>query len=103
MADENPVENPVTMPGRNGGTLRRGGTNKGGPGRPTDEFKRRMREHADAAEAIAGEVVRDKQHPAWLGAAKWVTDRSEYGPVPKPIEVSGPAGDPLVIRIVREG
>ena len=36
-----PTENPEesTMPGRNGGTLRRGGTNKGGTGRPRKAFK----------------------------------------------------------------
>lgn len=31
---DNPVQNPVVMPGRHGGTLRRGGTNKNAGRRP---------------------------------------------------------------------
>lgn len=34
------------MPGRNGGTLKRGGVNPGA-GRPTDKFRQRMQAHAD--------------------------------------------------------
>jgi hypothetical protein len=47
---ENHVENHVTddhIPGRNGGRLRRGGTNKGGPGRPSNGLRNALLELAE--------------------------------------------------------
>jgi hypothetical protein len=45
---ENHVENRVDgIPGKNGGTLRNGGTNAGGTGRPNDEFRRKAGEKLD--------------------------------------------------------
>jgi hypothetical protein len=46
VSDENHVENPVgalTIPGRNGGLLRNGGTNKGGTGRPPNVIRQGFR------------------------------------------------------------
>ena len=39
-----PVETPATMPGRNGGTLRRGGSNGGAGGRPLSAIRLLVRD-----------------------------------------------------------
>lgn len=41
------------VPGRNGGTIRQGGTNKGGPGRPPDKFRAAMAAIAEDPQALA--------------------------------------------------
>jgi hypothetical protein len=94
------------IPQPHGGAIRYGGTNKGGPGRPPDEFKRAMRElasHDEVLSAVA-KILRDPDHPQWLGAWKWATERG-YGKSPDNVEISGPGGGPvphaLVVKFVK--
>jgi hypothetical protein len=61
---------------------------------------RELTDLASRAEYLEA-VIRDINHPHWLSAVKYVTDRG-YGPVPKPVEISGRDGEPLTIRVVRE-
>lgn len=85
------------MPGRNGGVLRRGNPgNKGGP--KPDEFKARMRELATLAakREYAEKIIRDIDHPLWLGAAKWAAEQG-YGKPEQPVTTSGK----ITIEIVR--
>lgn len=101
MTDRKHVKNHVgelVIPGRNGGTLRNGGTNRGGPGRPPDEFKQRMRTLASLAakEKYAGKIIRDINHPHWLGAVKWVTEQG-YGKPEQTVKTDGK----ITIEIVR--
>lgn len=53
-ATENPVSNPAVMPGLNGGTLRRGGTNKGGPGRTPDRIRKIARQELSKRVRLLG-------------------------------------------------
>ena len=63
---ENHVENQVkTIPGRNGGTLRNGGTNKGGTGRPKNEIREAARRNFDDAMPLLDEIKLDPEHPHW--------------------------------------
>lgn len=110
MADEpanksapKPREKPRTRPGRNGGTLLTGPTNKGGPGRPPNAFKARMAQLADrAAQALeAARILDDPEHPLYLDAAKWAADRG-YGKPEATQTLKGDADAPLVIRLVDE-
>ena len=104
------VKAPVvatTMPGANGlGTLNVGGNegNRFGAGRKPNEFRRRMRELATLAQQqeLAETIIRNPNHQHWPFAVKWSTERG-YGPLPKPVEITGPGGGALVIRVVREG
>jgi hypothetical protein len=80
-AGKNTVKNPVaTRPGRNGGTLRSGGTNKGGPGRPRDEFRELMRALVSSEEAIESlrELIADPTSPHHMRAREYATERG-YG------------------------
>lgn len=62
------------------GALMTGGTNKGGPGRPPDAWKLMCQELAsnDVMLEKAREVLKDKEHPAWLGAWRFVAEQG-YG------------------------
>jgi hypothetical protein len=77
-----------------------------GPGRPPDEFKRAMRELASSDEILehVRQVLANPDHPQWLGAWKWATERG-YGKSPDSVEVSGPGGSPiphaLVVKFVK--
>jgi hypothetical protein len=68
------------VPQKHGGALRNGGTNRGGPGRPPDEFKRICAELASREETIAAVevILSNPNHPAYLGALKWATEHG-YG------------------------
>ena len=99
---KNPVANPVaTMPGRNGGRLRRGGTNPRA-GRPPDEHKAFMREIlADPeVEKRLRQVLKSKDDGTFLASYKTVAERG-YGKPAQVIE-GGDERKPLVIRLVRE-
>lgn len=110
------VPTGAIVPLESGGALRKGGTNKGGPGRPTNEFKARMkaltelkrktkagsrsRKKADyAIEAYMQECL-DGEHGsgAFFQAYDRVVDRAE-GKVPNVSEIRG-SDEPLVIRVV---
>jgi hypothetical protein len=97
---ENPVDNPVTMPGRNGGTLKRGGNNGGG--RPPDEFRARMRELAtrEETEAYLQRCLAGEFGPKpYQRALQYVTDHG-YGKAVQPI--SGEGGGPLEVTVIRK-
>lgn len=76
--DKSPSITPMRIPVHGRGKLRIGGTNKGGPGRPPDEFKALCQQLATNGAVVAAVVLRDKDHPAYLGALKWATEHG-YG------------------------
>ena len=87
------------MPQAHGGALLRGGNlgNKGG-GRPTDEFKRRMRKLVSRHETLDyfRECLDGKLGPqVFLSALQFATEGG-YGKVPVVTQVSG-ADEPLEI------
>ncbi len=106
------------MPQPHGGALRHGsqpGTNRGGSGRPSNEFKARMnvlldtqrktkngrsRKKADTAiESYLTECIDGDHGPAaFFQAYDRVVDRVE-GKVPNVSEVKG-SDEPLIIRVV---
>ena len=97
-----PSETP-TMVGKNGGTLKVGNPgNKGGSGRPADEFKRRMAAIAssDAALKYLDECVKGKHGPkAAVSAHKHATERG-YGKELQPI--GGEDGGPIEMVVTRK-
>ena len=56
-----------------------GGTNRGGPGRPSDEWKKDMRELRDRGLQVAKahDILGQPNHPNWLGALKFVHEAVE--------------------------
>lgn len=87
---ENPVPNPAaTMPGRRGGTLKRGGVNPGS-GRPPNEWKRRMEQLADrwAKAAEVQKVLDNPEHPQWMNAGRFAAEQA-HGKPQQSIDVSG--------------
>ncbi len=70
-------------------------------GRPPDAWKALCRELAsrDAVLEAARRVLENPEHPAWLGAWKWLGEQG-YGKATQQIEMSGDGG--LTIRVVRE-
>ena len=97
----------VIVPQAHGGALLRGGVpgNAGGRngGRPSDEFKRRMRELASSDDAMKylDQCVRGVHGPkVAISAQQYAADRG-YGRVPQLTNVEG-AAEPLTIRLVRE-
>lgn len=97
--DTVPVGALINQP--HGGAIRNGGTNKGGPGRPPDQWKRWCRQAVSKKEirekAIA--VLQDIESPHWFNALKWLGEQG-YGKAAQPIENSGESV--LTVRIVRE-
>lgn len=71
-----------------GGALRNGGTNKGGPGRPPDEFKAMCARLAsrNATANRVREILEDKDHPFFMNALKWATENG-YGKPTEHVEV----------------
>lgn len=100
-SEPNPVANPVrTQPGKNGGTLKVGGTNPGS-GRPPDAWKALCADMADrgAKAALAKKVLDDPEHPAWLGAWKFVAEQA-HGKAAQTIK--GDPDQPLRFEVIRE-
>lgn len=91
------------MPQARGGALLTGGVpgNKGG--RPPDAWKALCRELASREEMLAQAraVLGDREHPAWLGAWRFVAEQA-YGKAEATQTVKGDADQPLVIRVVTE-
>lgn len=75
MNAENPVENPVPMrEGKNGGLLRVGGTNAGGPGRTPNELRQLARESMPMAIEKATEIVKEgKDQGAVIRAGEFLS------------------------------
>jgi hypothetical protein len=86
---------PALVEQPHGGALLSGGVpgNKGGTGRPPDEFKARMRELVTRAEVEQEleTVLGTRDHPQWLGALKYATEHG-YGKPKESLEVSGKIG-----------
>lgn len=84
---------PAAEPGRletpahGAGKLRRGNPGNKGGGRKPDEFKALCRELASREETVAAaeRILRDPDHPAYLGALKWATENG-YGKPHQTIE-----------------
>ncbi|MDP1859503.1 MAG: hypothetical protein Q8K82_12580 [Gemmatimonadaceae bacterium] len=80
------------MPGGNGDRLYAGGVpgNKGGTGRPPNEFRARMQELANYADRLGHieAVLNDPNHPQWMAALRHVTEHG-YGKPAQSVEVSG--------------
>lgn len=77
------------VPQPHGGALRRGGTNKGGSGRPPDafrEFCRRMASGGKNRMRQLREVLADKNHPHFMAARRYVTEYG-YGKPIQPVEL----------------
>ena len=86
-----------TRPGRNGGTLKSGGTKS--PGRPPEdpEVKALAREWTgEAIATLAGIMRSSKNDSTRVKAAEILLDRG-WGKPKQEIEASGPGGGPLVI------
>ena len=102
MPEETPVKTPVTRPGRNGGRLNVGGNHnpQGAGGRPTDAWKQMCRDAVSREDRfnIAEEIVMDKDHPAWLGAFKFLVEQG-YGKATQSVDLSS-GGQPMKAYIV---
>lgn len=64
---EKSVEKSV-MPGRNGGTLRRGGNTTPGTGRPKNEIREAARRDFEEAMPLIREAAMNLDHPNWKTA-----------------------------------
>ena len=93
---ENTVENAVTMPGRNGGTLRRGGIARAGPGRPRTAVRNMLVE--EFAEQIP-ELKKDLK-AGKITRLEFATLCARYGLGTTITETDTEGHD--VIRVVRE-
>lgn len=90
------------VPQPNGrGALRFGGTNKGGPGRPPDAWKARMRALADrgAQTLETKRVLEDETHPLFEAAWKFATEQG-HGKASQNIDLTskGESMRPVIIR-----
>jgi hypothetical protein len=88
------------MPGRNGGTLRRGGNKTPGPGRPPDAWKAACRGLVSWDETLkaAQSIVVNQKHPAWVGAMKFLADHG-YGRPQESVDVTS-GGKPLERQVL---
>ena len=77
------------------------GGKPGRSGRPPDEFKAMCRELVTRNETLAAvrKILRDPDHPAFVGALKWATEHG-YGRPLQRLEADGKVN--LTIRLVRE-
>ena len=87
------------IPQPHGGALRNGGTNKGGTGRPRDEWKAELAAIAsdDAVVQMIRAVANDPSHPNWKFAVEFAAERG-YGKEATPVEQSGSLALNVVIR-----
>lgn len=92
----------MVIPKHGRGKLRVGGTNPGA-GRPRDEWKSLCAGLASSAERLdtAKKVLDNPEHPAWLGAWKFVAEQA-YGRPDQNTTLSGDQAKPLRIVIERE-
>lgn len=106
---EKPAKKPVVIrpPVAVRTTARGGKLNSGGvfagTGRPPDAWKAEMRALADSAAraARAKKILETPDHPAWLGAWKFVAEQG-YGKADQRIQHAGDADAPLTVRVVFE-
>ena len=86
-------------PGKNGGQLRSG--NPDATGRPRDAFKAMCAELADtgAKTLLARQVLENPDHPAFMGALKFVAEQAHGKPTQT---IAGDPDKPLKLMVVRE-
>lgn len=84
-----PKKTPMRKPKHGRGLLRIGGTNKGGPGRPPDEFKELCRQLASGEITIANvqKILNNPRHAQFLPALRWATENG-YGKPKESLELS---------------
>lgn len=87
----------MRVPKHGRGKLRVGGTNKGGPGRPPDEFKKLCQQLACSAAEAAARVLGNPDHPAFIGALKWATEHG-YGRPAQTVVHTGEDGGPMKVE-----
>lgn len=90
------------IPQPHGGALLSGGMpgNVGGTGRPPDAWRALCRTLASRTEMVqtAEEVLKDKNHPAWLGAWKFLAEQG-YGKAAQSLDLTTD-GKPLVPQVI---
>jgi len=95
-----PVVEKIPQP--HGGALLSGGMpgNVGGTGRPPDAWRALCRTLASRTEMVqtAEEVLKDKNHPAWLGAWKFLAEQG-YGKAAQSLDLTTD-GKPLVPQVI---
>ena len=98
------AKRPKLVKQRHGGALYRGGVrgNKGGPGRPPNEYKRLLLELLNSAEAIEAlrAVLTDPHNRNYAAVRRMVEERA-YGKVPQAIDANV-GGRLLLVRDVSE-
>jgi hypothetical protein len=106
MARKSPAKTPMRVPKHGKGALRVGGTNKGGPGRPPDEFKEMCRQLASREETLkqVQAILGDPDHGQFMAALKWATENG-YGKAPQSVSVTGAEGGPVehIHRVLKWG
>lgn len=78
------------VPQPHGGAIRRGGTNKGGSGRPPDAFRQLCRELASRTKTVKSvlAILKNPDHVQFVAALRWATEHG-YGKPVQPLEHSG--------------
>lgn len=96
---KSPAKKRELIPQKHGGALMTGGTNKGGTGRPPDEFRRILRDMVSRDDRLkhVETVLENPEHPQWMAAWKWATEHG-YGKPVQPVEQSGNIS--LTIKVV---
>lgn len=91
-----PSESTAMMPGKNGGRLRRGGTNKGGPGRPPNKVRSACLHSFDQRRKVLEQIADDAKERAADRIAA-VKALGQFG-MPQQHEHSGPDGGPIPLQ-----
>ena len=98
-----PSATPQLIPQPRGGALRRGNPGNWGGGRPPDEFRAMCRELACSARDAAQIILKNPNHPAYVGALKWASEHG-YGKPKETVEHTGPGGGAIqVVQVMLIG
>lgn len=102
--EKTPRKTPKVNVGKNGNALRVGNPgNKGGTGRPPNEFKETLRNLVDRGtvhEHLLGVLEQGPSHPQFLDVLKYVTEHG-YGKAAASMDVTS-GGRPLSFTVVEE-
>ena len=89
----------LSIPGRNGGRLRNGGTNKGGPGRPPSEIRSKLR--GSFADRIkVAEQIADNPKSSPADRLRALDLLAKYG-LGTTITETDTEGNDVTIRVIR--
>lgn len=91
--DKSPRAGELVKPKHGVGLIRHGsapGTNRGGTGRPPDEFRAACAKLADDTlrRGYVEGILKDPSHPQFMRALEWAADRG-YGKTPQAVEHTG--------------